>query len=185
MEINPPLPAGARIEQLEAFTGSDLRDLCDITADAIVDGEGFLWVDVPRVTVLENYWHGVLLVPERSLFVARLDGRIVGTAQLWHPSPNNESGAFGGQLTTFFVTPRARGRGLARGLMQRIIAAAQARNYTTIDLDVRVDRLAAIALFEAYGFVCWGQRPRYARVRGKYLAGRYYSKFLVPELEAA
>mgnify|MGYP001582873600 CR=1 FL=1 len=178
MEINPPLGDSARIEELETFNGADLADLCDITADAIVDGEGFLWVDVPRQKVLENYWHGVLLVPERSLFAARLDGRIVGTAQLFHPSPNNESGAFGAQLTTFFVAPRARGRGLARAMMQRMIDAAMARQYTTLDLDVRADRAAAIALFEAYGFTCWGERPRYARVRGKYLAGRYYTKFL-------
>ncbi len=168
----------ARIEELGAFTGNDLPDLCDITADAIIDGDGFLWVDVPRAKVLENYWHGVLLVPERSLFVARLDGRIVGSAQLFHPSVNNESGAFGAQITTFFITRRARGRGLARAMMGRLIDAAKARSYTTLDLDVRGDRAAAIAFFEGHGFTCWGERPRYARVRGKYFAGRYYTKFL-------
>ena len=178
MEINPPLIPNARIDEIEAFVGADLADLCDITADAIIDGEGFLWVDVPRAKLLENYWNGVLLVPERSLFVARLDGRIVGSAQLFHPSVNNESGAFGAQITTFFITPRARGNGLARNLMARLIEAAEAHNYTTLDLDVRADRAAAIALFEACGFNCWGVRPRYARVRGKYFAGRYYTKFL-------
>lgn len=184
LDKSRPLPAGARIEELVAFSGSDLDDLCDITTDAIVDGDGFLWVDAPRQKVLENYWNGVLLVPERSLFVARLDGRIVGSAQLFHPSVNNESGAFGAQITTFFITPRARGNGLARNMMARLIDAARARNYTTLDLDVREDRAAAIAMFELFGFSCWGVRPRYARVRGKYFAGRYYTRFLVPEPDA-
>jgi len=167
-----------RIEEVESFTGNDLAELCDLATDAIVDGDGFLWVKPPPVRILENYWNGVLLVPERTLFLARLDGRIAGTAQLLRPSVNNESGAFAAQLTTFIIAPWARRHGLARGLMLQLQEVAKARNFTTLDLDVRADRTAAIRLFEALGFERWGVKQRYARIHGRYLSGYYYSKQL-------
>ena len=167
-----------RIEEIESFTGNDLAELCELTLHAITDGDGFLWVKPPPVRVLENYWNGVMLVPERSLFIARLDGRVVGTSQLLRPSANNESGAFGAQLTTFIIAPWARGHGLARGLLQGLEDVARARGYTTLDLDVRSDRTVAIKLFEAHGFERWGEKQRYARIHGRYISGYYYSKNL-------
>ncbi len=167
-----------RIEEIESFTGNDLAELCELTTHAITDGDGFLWVKAPPVRVLENYWNGVMLVPERSLFIARLDGRVVGTAQLLRPSANNESGSFAAQVTTFIVAPWARGHGLARGLLQGLEEVARARNYTTLDLDVRSDRLVAIRLFETHGFERWGVKPHYARINGRYISGYYYSKHL-------
>jgi len=167
-----------RIEQIESFTGNDLAELCDLATDAIIDGDGFLWVKPPPLRILENYWNGVLLVPERALFLARLDGRIAGTAQLLRPSVNNESGAFAAQITTFIIAPWARRHGLARELMQQLQQVAKARNFTTLDLDVRADRTAAIRMFEALGFERWGVKQRYARIHGRYIGGYYYSKCL-------
>ena len=172
------LVKNVRIEELEAFTGNDLAQLCDLATDAIIDGDGFLWVKPPPLRVLENYWNGVMLVPERSLFIARLEGRIAGTAQLLRPSVNNESGAFAAQITTFIVAAWARRHGLARGMMQGLEVLARGRGYTSLDLDVRSDRLAAINLFEAHGFQRWGVKPRYARIHDRYISGYYYSKKL-------
>lgn len=182
-EVQPPDPVKGslkitRVDEAEKFEGNDLAEMCALTSDAIVDGEGFLWVKVPPLRILENYWNGVLLVPERSLYLARLDGRIVGTAQLLRPSTNNESGAFAAQITTFIIAAWARGHGLARGMMQRLEDVARERGYTSLDLDVRSDRVAAINLFEAHGFERWGIKPRYARIQGRYISGYYYSKFL-------
>lgn len=172
------LVKNTRIEEIESFTGNDLAELSDLATDAIIDGDGFLWVKPPPLRVLENYWNGVLLVPERSLFIARLDGRIAGTAQLLRPSVNNESGAFAAQITTLIVAPWARRHGLARGMMLRLEELARGRGYTSLDLDVRSDRQAAISLFEAADFARWGVKPRYARIDGRYISGYYYSKHL-------
>ncbi|MFZ5836008.1 MAG: GNAT family N-acetyltransferase [Pseudomonadota bacterium] len=174
-----------RIEEIESFAGNDLAELCDLATDAIVDGDGFLWIKPPPVRILENYWNGVLLVPERTLFLARLDGRIAGTAQLLRPSVNNESGAFAAQITTFIIAPWARRHGLGRELMLQLQEVAKARNYTTLDLDVRADRTAAIRLFEGLGFERWGVKQRYARIHGRYLSGYYYSKYLDTDGAAA
>jgi hypothetical protein len=102
------------VAALETFAGTDLEDLCDATEAAIGDGGGFGWVEAPPRHVLEAYWRGVLLVPERSLFVARLDGTICGSAQLARPPRNNEAQAFAAQMMSNFIAPWARGHGLAR-----------------------------------------------------------------------
>ena len=48
----------------------------------------------------------------------------------------------------------------------------------SISEEPTTDRIAAIALFEAHGFECWGEKPRYARLKGRYIGGRYYTKQL-------
>ena len=65
---------------------------------------------------LETYFRGVLLVPERELFVARLNGDIVGSAILVRPPRNNEAQAFAASLMHSYIAPYARGYGLARML---------------------------------------------------------------------
>ena len=77
-----------------------------------------------------RYFRGVLLVPERELFVARLDGVIVGSAQLVRPPRNNEAQAFAATLMHSFIAPYARGHGLARLLTERRRGAARARSAT-------------------------------------------------------
>ena len=82
------------VERLRGFTDDDLGSLCEATDAAIIDGGGFGWVTPPGRRALENYFKGVLLVPERELFVARLTGDIVGSAILVRPPRNNEAQAF-------------------------------------------------------------------------------------------
>ena len=60
-------------DRLTKFSGTDLDDLCEATESAITEGGGFGWLKPPPRQVLENYWKGVLLVPERRLVVGRLE----------------------------------------------------------------------------------------------------------------
>ncbi|SLN18418.1 GNAT family N-acetyltransferase [Oceanibacterium hippocampi] len=168
----------ASIERLTKFSKADLFDICEATEQAIIDGNGFGWLKPPPRESLEKYWKGVLLVPVRELYVARLDGRIVGTGQLVKPYPNNEAGAHIAQVTTFFVAPYARGHGLARGLLHEIELSARAHGYRVLDLDVRASQHAAIALYEGRGFQRWATKAKYARVNGEYVEGYFYSKDL-------
>ncbi len=167
--------ADTRIERLEAITDADLENLCDATNEAIIDGEGFGWRTPPSRHVLETFWRGVLMVPERTLFVARLDGVIVGSIQLVRPPNNNQAGAFAASVATFFIAPWARGHGLARGLLNESIEVARKQGFRVLDLDVRGDRSAAITLFEGAGFQRWGEKPEYAMVKRAYVHGYYYS----------
>lgn len=179
-----PDDPGVRIEKLEEIGANDLENLCDATNEAIIDGEGFGWLAPPPRHILEAYWRGVLLVPERSLFVARMDDAIVGSIQLVKPPVNNQAGAFAASLATFFMAPWARGHGLARGLLREAIEAARKQGFRVLDLDVRADRQAAIALFEAAGFKKWGEKPQYAMVNRQYVPGCYYSLTLIRDNDA-
>lgn len=165
-------------ERLEAFSGTDLEDLCDATEGAILEGGGFGWLTPPPRHVLESYWRGVLLVPERHLFTGRLDGTIAAAAQILRPARNNEAQAFALQLTGHFVAPWARGHGLARAILVTAEQAARGWGFRIINLDVRETQAAAIKLYESLGYVRWGTHPCYARVDGRIVAGHSYFKDL-------
>jgi ribosomal protein S18 acetylase RimI-like enzyme len=171
----------AEVERLTAFSSPDLHDLCDATDAAIIDGGGFGWLRPPPRGVMEAYWRGILLVPERDLFVARLDGVIAGSAQLVRPPPNNEASAACGALTTFFVAPWARGYGLAVRLVKLVEAQACQAGLRILNLDVRETQARAIQVYEQLGFQRWGSHPHYVEVGGRWLTGHYYYKVLVEE----
>lgn len=166
------------VERVEVLSDDDMAALCEAADAAILDGGGFGWVRSPGRLALESYFRGVLLVPERQLFVARLDETIVGSAQLARPSRNNEAQAFAASLVTSFVAPYARGHGIARTLTCRIEEAARALGYRVLNLDVRETQAVAIRIYESMGYVRWGEHPAYARVAGQTLGGIYYYKML-------
>jgi RimJ/RimL family protein N-acetyltransferase len=171
---NPKL-AVARATELSE---DDLGALCEAADAAIIDGGGFGWVNPPGRVALERYFKGALLIPERELFIGRLDGVIVGSAQLVRPPRNNEAQAFAANLVHSFTAPYARGHGLARMLTRRVEEAARALGYHVLNLDVRETQDAAIALYESLGYIRWGVHPAYARVGGKTVCGIHYYKLL-------
>jgi ribosomal protein S18 acetylase RimI-like enzyme len=178
----PPVEAAAQlaVERIETFTEEDLHALCESTHAAIIEGGGFGWVRPPERRALESYFRGLLLVPERQVFVARLDHTIVGSAQLVRPPRNNEAQAFAAQLMHSFIAPYARGHGLARLLTLKVEEAARATKFQLLNLDVRETQQAAIRLYESLGYHRWGEHPLYARVSGKPVRGLFYYKMLQP-----
>jgi hypothetical protein len=179
--INPPKdppPPTLSVERASEFTDDELAALCEAADAAIIEGGGFGWVTPPGRQALERYFRGVLLVPERELFVARLNGTIVGSAQLVRPPRNNEAQAFAATLMHSFIAPYARGHGLARLLTQRVEEGARAFGYHVLNLDVRETQQAAIRLYESLGYVRWGTHPVYARVAGQTIQGHFFYKLL-------
>lgn len=181
-EILPDSGAGGgrtlAVERVTEFSDDDLGALCEATHAAIIEGGGFGWVSPPGRLSLESYFKGLLLVPERQLFVAKIDGVVVGSAQLLRPPRNNEAQAFAAQLVHAYVAPYARGHGVARMLTRRVEEAARALGYHVLNLDVRETQEAAIALYESMGFIRWGVHPCYARVGGRTIRGIFYFKVL-------
>ena len=175
---DPPPEALRAVERAEHFSDDDLHALCEATHAAIIDGGGFGWLAPPAHRALESYFRGLLLVPERALFLARLNGVVVGSAQLLRPPRNNEAQAFAATLMHSFVAPYARGHGMARLLTGQVEDAARALGYHVLNLDVRETQTAAIRLYESLGFTRWGVHPAYARVEGRTVRGYYYFKLL-------
>src|SRR3954466_11495371 len=92
------------VERLTQYSGTDLDDLCEATESAIVEGGGFGWLKLRHRQVLENYWKGGLLVPDRRLVVGRGRGLICGSAQLSRARRNNEAQGMAGTVRRVFVS---------------------------------------------------------------------------------
>jgi hypothetical protein len=147
------------VERLTQYSGTDLDDLCEATESAIVEGGGFGWLKAPPRQVLENYWKGVLLIPERRLVVGRLDGVIAGSVQLSRAPRNNEAQAFAGTVSAAFVAPWARGRGIGRGVVSELERSA--RHPAGRDRALRKSRLSALG---DPPVLCPGRGARYSRL---------------------
>ena len=173
------------VERVTELNDDDLATLCEAADAAIIEGGGFGWVTPPGRQALERYFRGVLLVPERELFIARLNGLPVGSAQLVRPPRNNEAQAFAATLMHSFIAPYARSHGLARLLTQRVEEGARALGYFVLNLDVRETQEAAIHLYNSLGYVQWATHPVYARVRGQTIRGLFFYKLLKPTSDKA
>lgn len=166
------------VEKISKLSKRALRELCDAASEAILDGAGFGWLRPPPAQDFERYWRGVVLVPERTLVVGRLDGVIGGSVQLVSPPPQKEALAFACLVDTHFVAPSARGHGMARALLESAEQVARAEGFTVMNLSVRETQSAAMKLYKAFGFKLWGTHPKYALVDGKAVAGHHYCKEL-------
>ncbi len=170
--------ASVEVKHVTELNRLDLDDLCDATDAAIVDGNGFGWLNPQPREQIQRYWKGVLLVPERELWVGRLDGTIAASAQLQKPPRNNEAQAHSAQLTTHFVAPWARGHGLAAMLLRAAEDFAREIGLSHMRLDVRSTQTRAIELYETNGYVRWGDLPSYAKVGTDLVTGFFYVKKL-------
>jgi ribosomal protein S18 acetylase RimI-like enzyme len=173
------------IERLAGFSGTDLEDLCEATAQSINAGGGFGWVRTPKRHLLESYWKGVALVTERHLIVARLDATIAGSVQLARPPRSAESQSHQALLNTLFVAPWAQGHGLGAMLVGAAEDVAREAGASIVNLDLRDTQTHAIQLFERLGYQRWGTHPAYAVVGHELISGHYYYKSLGHKGQAA
>lgn len=83
------------------------------------------------------------------LFLARLDGSIVGTTTLvTYPIPTG----WRAHIDDVVVDNAARGRGVGEALVTAAVQRAEARGVKTVDLTSRPSREAAIRLYRRLGF---------------------------------
>jgi len=163
---------------VDSLDNVELMQLCEVTREAISVGESFNWLSMPEEKALENYWKGVVLMRERSLFLPKMDGQIAGSCQLVRPPVSNEVGAFRAEIVNFFLAPWARDHGLAKEMISRMQDYAIVQGCRSLDISVRSDQLAAIAICEWLGMEKWGTKKRFAYVGNKFLSGFYYTKDL-------
>jgi ribosomal protein S18 acetylase RimI-like enzyme len=166
------------IERCEKLKSGDLADLCSATESAIRDGIGFNWSSPPQHETLEKYWKGVLVIPERTLFLGRLDGVVASAVQLVRPGQHKETTAFAVSVQSHFVAPWARGHGMAKALLSAAEDLARAEGYLALRLSVRATQEAAISLYQAHGYHCWGVLEKDERIGNAFITGHYFTKDL-------
>lgn len=93
--------------------------------------------------------------------VARIGDVLAGYAGLRVPQGAREA-----DVQTIAVAPEARGRGIGRGLMERMLTQARDRHVREVFLEVRADNDVAQQLYRSLGFVELGVRPRYYQPEG-------------------
>jgi len=87
-----------------------------------------------------------LLAPPGCLLVARVDGVTVGSGALKPVGPTT------GELKRIFVTPPARGRGVARAVVTELLRRARGQGYTSVRLESLAFMTEAHGLYRSVGF---------------------------------
>lgn len=169
------------IERLEALSPKDLMELGDATEATMLDTYGFTigfkqW-QPPLRHELDAYFRGVMMVPDRRLFVARIDGTIAGSIQLLF-APATSAAFFSASIDNHFVAPWARNFGIAKKLLECAENYARTQNTKLIKLSVRSNLEAAVSLYERSKYKRWGVLRKYEMVGKQYVSGYFYCKGL-------
>lgn len=82
-------------------------------------------------------------------FVAELQGEITGGSGIY-PTANLPEGTC--ELVKLYLSPKARGKGLGKLLMEKCIAAAKEMGYQKIYLETMPELTIAIPMYEKMGF---------------------------------
>ncbi|MBX4932922.1 GNAT family N-acetyltransferase [Rhizobium bangladeshense] len=139
-----------------------ISDLSDVLADCVAGGAsvGFMHPYGPEDA--ESYWSDVADAVAGGgslLLVAELDGRIVATVQVGAAQMPNQPHR--GDLKKLLVHRSARGKGLARLLMEAAEREAAARGKTLLVLDTATGSDAE-AIYPRLGWQRVGVIPDYA-----------------------
>lgn len=131
----------------------DAEDIWAILAPAFAGGETYA---VPRDMTREAalaYW----LAPDKTCFVAALEGRIAGTYYL----RANQAGPGAHVANCGYVSaPWAQGQGLARAMCAHSLAAARAAGFRAMQFNLVVStNTRAVRLWQDMGFAIIGTIP--------------------------
>ncbi|AFA72644.1 ribosomal-protein-alanine acetyltransferase [Gordonia polyisoprenivorans VH2] len=132
--------------------------------------------DIPRCAALEKEmfagdspwpataFRAELNAPYNRYFAARDEpgGAVAGYAGI---STLGSEGSFDCEIHTIAVAPTHRGRGYGRALLDALLEVADSVD-APVFLEVRVDNVTAIALYERNGFVTSGVRRGYYQPSG-------------------
>lgn len=96
-----------------------------------------------------------LIDPKKASYFVALDGdKVVGTCGAIIAGDEAD-------IMNVSVEEGFRGQGVASKLMEATMASARTKGVTAFTLEVRVGNTPARKLYEKYGFVCEGIRPRF------------------------
>jgi L-amino acid N-acyltransferase YncA len=108
-------------------------------------------------------WDGAHLSPR---LVAEEDGEVVGWAAL---TPYSDRECYRGVAeSSVYVAARARGRGVGRALMERLVRASEDADFWTLQAGVFPENEESLALHRRCGFRVVGVRERLGQLRGEW-----------------
>jgi GNAT superfamily N-acetyltransferase len=156
-----PRKAAVALRRVHSGDAEVIGPLADLLIDAVHSGASVGFLAPLASSTAQDYWRGVLQSVGESLllWVAELDGRVVGSVQL--ALCEKENGRHRGEVQKLFVHRSARGHGIATQLMAAAETEARNRNRTLLVLDTLLGSQAE----EVYRHLGWtraGEIPQYA-----------------------
>jgi GNAT superfamily N-acetyltransferase len=148
------------LDAAEARTA--IPDLCEVLTDCVNGGASVGFMQPYTNADAEPYWQGVadaVASGATLLLVAEIDGRAVGTVQVGAAQMPNQPHR--GDLKKLLVHRSARGKGLARLLMEAAEREAAVRGKTLLVLDTATGSDAE-AIYPRLGWERVGVIPDYA-----------------------
>ncbi|MBV6633009.1 MAG: GNAT family N-acetyltransferase [Alphaproteobacteria bacterium] len=73
-----------------------------------------------------------------------------------------------------YVAPGHRGKGVARSLLQQLIASAEEQGIEQLQISVVTDNTTAGTLYESLGFEAYGLEPQALKYKDRYYDERHY-----------
>lgn len=137
-------------------------ELSEILSDSIAGGASVGFMADAGAAEIERYWHGIVdrvATGDVLLLVARLEGRLVGTAQLHLIGKANQPHR--AEVAKVLVHASARRRGVGAALMGEIETLARLHGRDLLVLDTDADSEAR-RLYGRLGWTEVGTIPRYA-----------------------
>jgi phosphinothricin acetyltransferase len=157
--MNPAseIRVGCRVA-VEAMVAGDWPEVAEIYREGIEDGQATFELDLPSWAE----WDAGHLVEPR--LVARMDGVVAGWAAL---APVSDRCAYRGVAwDSVYVRRDARGRGIGRLLLERLVRDSEAAGIWTLQAGIFPENAASIALHERCGFRVVGVRERLGSLNG-------------------
>jgi L-amino acid N-acyltransferase YncA len=142
---------------------ADLRqqhwpDVVRIYADGIATGNATFETEAPTW----DRWDAAHLPQHR--YVALRAGTVVGWVAV---SPASDRCVYGGVVeNSVYVDARARGRGVGRLLLERLVRSTEAAGIWTIQTGIFPENEASLRLHERVGFEVVGRRKRLGKLHG-------------------
>jgi phosphinothricin acetyltransferase len=143
---------------VEAMRPEHWPDVARIYADGIATGNATFETGVPSW----ERWDAAHLAEHRLVAVER--GRVVGWVAV---SPVSERCVYEGVVeNSVYVDAAARGRGVGRLLLERLVASTEAAGIWTIQTGIFPENEASVRAHERAGFRVVGRRERLGKLHG-------------------
>lgn len=154
-------PGPVALRRVHSGEAALLEPLAELLIDAVHSGASVGFLAPLSATTAQDYWRGVLQSVGESLllWVAELDGRVVGSVQLALSEKDN--GSHRGEVQKLFVHRSARGHGIATQLMALVETEARRRHRTLLVLDTLLGSQAE-DVYRHLGWARAGEIPQYA-----------------------
>lgn len=137
-------------------TPEDAAPMAELGRRSFTETFGHLYSPENLAAFLVNHseekWAAELADPAFAVRVAEEDGRLAGYAKLGPPTLPFEPQGASIELRQFYVLSPWHGRGVARALMDWVLAEAKARGADDLYLSVFVDNHRARRFYARYGF---------------------------------